>query len=203
MAEDSDGGDIMTLEQVLVRGTHEPRSFERPGLVAVVIDDHNRDGELVPTLVYVAAADVVGPAPATPCCDLHNRNCEPPSELCCDSCSEWDHPGHASGTECIAPDLSGNGPTPATPDVLADHAYIDRLVAERNEARAALAAAEAERDATNALISSARISLDQVTAEGDVLAGIVHALEVELASIKEGRALSVEAAGTEGGGGHE
>lgn len=41
------------------------------------------------------------------CCDLHNRNCEPPCELCCEECTEAAHPGHRDGSECIAPDLSG------------------------------------------------------------------------------------------------
>jgi hypothetical protein len=29
------------------------------------------------------------------CCDLHGRNCEPPSELCCEYCGEAYHPKHA------------------------------------------------------------------------------------------------------------
>ncbi len=40
------------------------------------------------------------------CCDLHNRHCEPPSELCCWQCTEAGHPEHAEGSTCIAPDLS-------------------------------------------------------------------------------------------------
>lgn len=40
------------------------------------------------------------------CCDLHNRNCEPPSELCCWTCTEAAHPDHRDGSACIAPDLS-------------------------------------------------------------------------------------------------
>jgi len=44
--------------------------------------------------------------PLTPCCDLHNRNCEPPSELCCWECTEATHPDHRDGSACIAPDLS-------------------------------------------------------------------------------------------------
>jgi hypothetical protein len=28
------------------------------------------------------------------CCEFHNANCEPPSELCCDWCSERAHPDH-------------------------------------------------------------------------------------------------------------
>ena len=56
------------------------------------------------------------PAPGN-CCDLHGRNCEPPSELCCDWCTEaghtWrttpDDPYHCDGTPCSNPDLSGMG----------------------------------------------------------------------------------------------
>jgi hypothetical protein len=40
------------------------------------------------------------------CCDLHGRNCEPPSELCCQLCTEASHPEHRDGTTCSAPDLS-------------------------------------------------------------------------------------------------
>ena len=54
---------------------------------------------------------------AAPCCDLHGRNCEPPSELCCWECTEARHSGwtdergrqrhgHPAGEECSAPDLS-------------------------------------------------------------------------------------------------
>jgi uncharacterized Zn finger protein (UPF0148 family) len=44
------------------------------------------------------------------CCDLHNRNCEPPGELCCAGCTEAGHPEHADGRACIAPDLSRKSP---------------------------------------------------------------------------------------------
>ena len=40
------------------------------------------------------------------CSDLHGRNCEPPSELCCENCTEWDHPRHEPGMVCASPDLS-------------------------------------------------------------------------------------------------
>jgi hypothetical protein len=53
------------------------------------------------------------------CCDMHNRNCEPPSELCCGECTEIHHGIHADppnfdrtlgrhhdGSVCIDPDLS-------------------------------------------------------------------------------------------------
>ena len=46
-----------------------------------------------------------GEGEARLCCDLHNRNCEPPSELCCWQCTEAVHPAHRDGSECIAPDL--------------------------------------------------------------------------------------------------
>jgi hypothetical protein len=41
-----------------------------------------------------------------PCCDLHGRNCEPPSELCCQDCTEANHPDHPHGEKCSNPDLS-------------------------------------------------------------------------------------------------
>jgi hypothetical protein len=37
------------------------------------------------------------------CCDLHGLNCEPPSELCCDACSETRHPDHPPGVMCVVP----------------------------------------------------------------------------------------------------
>lgn len=52
------------------------------------------------------------------CCDMHGRTCEPPSELCCDACTEAHHPGHADGSRCSNPDLSGMTlrPGPLEPD---------------------------------------------------------------------------------------
>lgn len=35
------------------------------------------------------------------CCDLHNQHCEPPSELCCRSCTEAEHPAHPHGVQCV------------------------------------------------------------------------------------------------------
>jgi hypothetical protein len=147
---------------------------------------------------WYAAADVVGPAPATPCCDLHNRNCEPPSELCCDQCSEWDHPSHASGTECIAPDLSGNGPTPATPD----EGEIARLRTElqsvrhganydTGKLRDALAAAEARIAALTAAVVEIEATAERLPIYGDWSGGLIEAAGIVR------RALSVEATGTE------
>jgi hypothetical protein len=56
------------------------------------------------------------------CCGMHNRNCEPPSELCCWDCTEarhggWTDPrgvqryGHPAGEICINPVLSLMGVT--------------------------------------------------------------------------------------------
>lgn len=39
-----------------------------------------------------------------PCCDLHSRTCEAPSELCCEGCAEAAHIGltpHADGSRCV------------------------------------------------------------------------------------------------------
>lgn len=44
------------------------------------------------------------------CCDMHGRNCEPPSELCCQYCTEAGHPEHRDGSECAVPDLSARLP---------------------------------------------------------------------------------------------
>lgn len=34
------------------------------------------------------------------CCLMHNSHCEPPAELCCADCSEWNHPQHPPGVAC-------------------------------------------------------------------------------------------------------
>lgn len=57
------------------------------------------------------------------CCDLHGRNCEPPSELCCERCTEATHPAHADGSVCSNPDLSW----PADPEITALIAIVDAL----------------------------------------------------------------------------
>lgn len=48
-----------------------------------------------------------------PCCDLHGRNCAPPSDLCCWRCTEaghvWAPVPHSDGSVCSNPDLSGSG----------------------------------------------------------------------------------------------
>lgn len=39
------------------------------------------------------------------CCDMHNRHCEPPGDLCCRECTEAAHDTfpvrHADGTPCV------------------------------------------------------------------------------------------------------
>lgn len=51
-----------------------------------------------------AVADAVREEVCT-CCDIHSRNCEPPSELCCWRCTESQHDTfpipHADGSECV------------------------------------------------------------------------------------------------------
>lgn len=69
-------------------------------------------GELTPECPVVTEP-LAGPAAQPRCCEFHNRNCEPPSELCCERCTEAAHGflgRHADGSHCIAPDLSGYGP---------------------------------------------------------------------------------------------
>lgn len=58
-------------------------------------------------------------------CDLHGRTCEPPSELCCEKCTETQHPDHADGSACSAPDLSGSHM--ATAVEIALRVEVDRL----------------------------------------------------------------------------
>jgi hypothetical protein len=47
------------------------------------------------------------------CCDMHGRNCEPPSELCCRDCPEAAHDTfpirHADGSVCSAPGAAQGG----------------------------------------------------------------------------------------------
>jgi tRNA(Ile2) C34 agmatinyltransferase TiaS len=45
------------------------------------------------------------------CCQFHNHNCEPPSELCCLQCPETAHPDHADGSTCVLlSDIEFDGP---------------------------------------------------------------------------------------------
>jgi hypothetical protein len=107
------------------------------------------------------------------------------------------------------------GPAPATPDEGGDNAYIDRLVAERNATRIALAAAEAKRDEDVQSLLSALIQQEWTLPYGASVRDYPDAASLRLADreaeqmnreavarlLAAARALSVEAAGTEGGGG--
>lgn len=35
------------------------------------------------------------------CCDMHNKHCEPPADLCCPWCAEARHPDHPPDTVCV------------------------------------------------------------------------------------------------------
>lgn len=41
------------------------------------------------------------------CCDMHNTHCEPPSELCCNGCTEVRHPEHRRGARCVLDAVAG------------------------------------------------------------------------------------------------
>lgn len=53
---------------------------------------------------WTAEVDACPQCRAT-CCDMHNQHCEPPSQLCCGSCSEAAHDTfplrHADGSKCV------------------------------------------------------------------------------------------------------
>jgi hypothetical protein len=170
-------------QQVLVRGVVATADFQLgqgPDHCYLFFSDDS--GCRVP------AADVVGPAPATP----------------------DGTPDRFKGVIAFKVDLADgrtlivdpadvtivsvnddNGPAPATPDEghvpLGFHLTV---VADRNEALAALAAAETERDAYE----------QESTRRGTRVIELERRLSDAQARI---RALSVEAAGPEGGGGHE
>ncbi len=40
-------------------------------------------------------------AAIAPCCDMHNRHCEPPADLCCHTCPEAGHPQRHDHSECV------------------------------------------------------------------------------------------------------
>jgi len=80
-------------------------------MVAWILADKVRELQAVVIGLGAAFTDSAKAA----CCDLHGRNCEPPSELCCEKCTESHHNGmttpdapyHSDGTPCSNPDLSG------------------------------------------------------------------------------------------------
>ncbi|HEV2929944.1 MAG TPA: hypothetical protein VGW74_14725 [Propionibacteriaceae bacterium] len=53
--------------------------------------------------------DLIADGRLVVCCDLHGPNCEPPSELCCEGCTEVRHPEHPGGVVCVlAPLVRGD-----------------------------------------------------------------------------------------------
>lgn len=65
----------------------------------VVHDQRYDDGTVLITLKRRDQdASDIGPKL---CCDLHNQHCEPPSELCCQACTEAGHPKHPAGVRCV------------------------------------------------------------------------------------------------------
>ena len=84
------------------------------------IDIRASDGSCAPwqpAQDALLADDWAGVVDESRCCDMHGRNCEPPSELCCEECTEarhagWTDPkgvqrfGHPAGEACSNPDLS-------------------------------------------------------------------------------------------------
>jgi hypothetical protein len=56
--------------------------------------------ELLPWQMDILRREFAAYEQMQPCCDMHNRHCEPPSELCCWQCTEADHPRHPQGVVC-------------------------------------------------------------------------------------------------------
>lgn len=74
---------------------------------------------------------LLSPSPgAGSCCDLHGRNCEPPGDLCCENCTEADHPAHTRLGPCSVPVLSPNSPEEARRIAMAVAAERERIYAE-------------------------------------------------------------------------
>ncbi|GAA0720080.1 hypothetical protein Drose_06350 [Dactylosporangium roseum] len=59
------------------------------------------DDALESDLRRVAATVDAAPPVVLPCCDMHNRFCEPPGDMCCRGCAEAAHPGHLDGSACV------------------------------------------------------------------------------------------------------
>lgn len=68
--------------------------------IAQVPETMDRDEQLRRLKAIMEAEDDAARAEGR-CCHLHTRTCEPPSELCCDGCTEVDHPVHADGRPCV------------------------------------------------------------------------------------------------------
>jgi hypothetical protein len=80
------------------RATSPAPAVERAADAVVAILYTADDGPAMMAEVRAVLADLV--RAAGQCCDLHNEHCEPPSELCCGRCTEWDHPRHPAGVRC-------------------------------------------------------------------------------------------------------
>lgn len=66
------------------------------------------------------------------CCDLHNRHCEPPGDLCCHGCSEVLHPQHPAGVRCVL-DVAADADREAAR--LRLHAVVERHARELGNAQ--------------------------------------------------------------------
>jgi hypothetical protein len=153
--------------------------------------------------VLVEAADIVGPVPATP--DEGEAKLLPAESMALTVARAQVGRGENPEINVTAMLLMMIERLTATPDegrgtirAISDDMYTFR--AQRDEARAALAAAEAERDAAAKVADDALEILDRLAAFG------LHPekqadLYERVAALR--RALPVEAADTEGGGGHE
>lgn len=96
------------LDEMIRMGIVERVAATPPDALSAPVADED-----VPATPEEAQRAAEGDTVATEaCCDLHGRNCEPPSELCCGSCTEAAHDTfpirHADGSTCAVPDLSGS-----------------------------------------------------------------------------------------------
>lgn len=86
---------FLAVVALTIASSLDRRRKARKAALALFVEIEQRGDDLM------GVADAVAePLPDDVCCDLHNRNCEPPSELCCWRCTESQHPWHADGSEC-------------------------------------------------------------------------------------------------------
>jgi hypothetical protein len=74
--------------------------------IAQVPETMGRDEQLAVLDAMIEAEDLEAQAQGR-CCHLHGRACEPPSELCCEGCSERAHPDHPAGVPCVLTRIEG------------------------------------------------------------------------------------------------
>jgi hypothetical protein len=173
-------------QQVLVRGViqaTEPVSARLKGTHLIEFSNSPSYG------AWIAPADVVGPAPATP-------DDKPPGYCVPCGCPRWAPHSTDHDPQWVTGFFGEDGPAPATPD--AEALRIDfrqglLTVEEFDQMLAALAAAEAERDAAEKRIAAVFKLLSPLNDADRLGPYTVYMIR---------RALSVEATGTEGGGGH-